>query len=73
MNQNNLQRNKQEDLQGNYEMRRVEYRIKLESEFYDEIEMTSEGLIVLWEDDNGNQKLKIENKKQRKEEEGDGW
>lgn len=54
-------------------MKKKAYKVKLESDYYEALEETSEQLLIVWEDDNGNQKLKIENKKQRKEEEGDGW
>lgn len=54
-------------------MKRPEYRIKLESDYYESLEETSEGLLILWEDDFGNKKLKIENNKRRKEEDEQFW
>jgi hypothetical protein len=44
-------------------MKKVNYNVKLESELYDEVEMTSEGLIIEWYDDQDNRKLKIECKR----------
>ena len=65
----------QEDLDGNSnDMKRPEYKIKLESDYYSEVETTSEGLLILWEDDGElGQRLKIENKKRRKEDDGEFW
>lgn len=55
-------------------MKRPEYKIKLESDYYSEVETTSEGLLILWEDDGElGQRLKIENKKRRKEDDGEFW
>ena len=54
-------------------MKRPEYKIKLESDYYESLEETSEGLLILWEDDGElGQRLKIENNKRRKENE-DEW
>ena len=52
-------------------MKRATYNIKLESELYDEIEITSEGLLIEWYDDNDNRRLKIENKRKLRQEEDD--
>ena len=55
-------------------MKRPEYKIKLESDYYSEVETTSEGLLILWEDGGElGQRLKIENKKRRKEDDGEFW
>jgi hypothetical protein len=55
-------------------MKRPEYRIKLESDYYSEVETTSEGLLILWEEDGElGQRLKLENKRQRKDEDGEFW
>ena len=55
-------------------MKRPEYKIKLESDYYSEVETTSEGLLILWEDDGElGQRLKIENNKRRKEDDGEFW
>ena len=55
-------------------MKRPEYKIKLESDYYSEVETTSEGLLILWEDDGElGQRLKIENNKRRKEEDEQFW
>ena len=54
-------------------MKRVTYNVKLESELYDEVEVTSEGLLIEWYDDNNNRKLKIENKKRKIREEEDDY
>lgn len=54
-------------------MKKKAYKVKLESDYYEALEETSEQLLIVWEDDDGSTKLKIENKKQRKQEDGDGW
>lgn len=54
-------------------MKKKAYKVKLESDYYEALEETSEHLLIVWEDDDGSTKLKIENKKQRKLEDNDGW
>ena len=54
-------------------MKKKAYKVKLESDYYEALEETSEHLLIVWEDDFGNQKLKVENKKLRKEEDGEQW
>jgi len=54
-------------------MKKKDYKVKLESDYYEALEETSEQLLIVWEDDFGNQKLKVENKKLRKEEDGEQW
>lgn len=71
-----MQTNQQDALEGFLnDMKRPEYKIKLESDYYSEVETTSEGLLILWEDDGElGQRLKIENKKRRKEDsDGEFW
>ena len=59
--------------EGKYEMKKKAYKVKLESDYYEALEETSEHLLIVWEDDDGSTKLKIENKKLRKEEDGEQW
>lgn len=46
-------------------MKRARYSVKLESELYDQLEETSEGILIEWYDDNDNRRLKIENRKRK--------
>ena len=54
-------------------MKKKAYKVKLESDYYEALEETSEQLLIVWEDDDGSTKLKVEKKKLRKEEDGKFW
>lgn len=54
-------------------MKRVKYSVKLDSDLYDAVEETSEGLLIEWYDDDNNRVLKLENRKRRQKEEDDNY
>ena len=49
------------------------YQSKLDSDYYETLEETSEHSLIVWERDDGSIRLKLENKKRRKEEDGEFW
>lgn len=48
-------------------MKRATYHLEVDDKCYDILDETSEGLLIEYIDDNNITRLKIENKKQRKE------